>query len=428
MSKVSKPVGKWNEGLTAMLRHVEHVTRDPNNANTHGENNLAAIRHSLEKFGQQKPIVILEDGTIIAGNGTYMAAQELGWTHVAAVVSDITDPAEAKAYALADNRTAQLAEWDREELEKQLEELANAEFNLDDLAFDETALLSLGLFANEDGDVAPPGGNGEATSTRESKRARQARELDLPENPETEPGDMWLLGRHKLICGDARDEEVFKRLYGDEQCDLVITDPPCCSGGFQEAGRQAGTWGTIAADNLSTRGYEALMKGWIGVANPQSVYIFTDWRVWIPLYDVVESSGIAVRSMIVWDKGSPALGILWRTQHELVMFGSRTGNKRVKGVPAIGNVIKAQRTGNKNHYTEKPIDLIAKLMKGDEPSGRQEAIVYDPFCGSGTTILAAVDAGRTCYAVDIEPVFCDIAVRRWEAYTGEKAERIPKKD
>ena len=219
---------------------------------------------------------------------------------------------------------------------------------------------------------------------------------------------------------------------------LLMSDPPYCSGGFQEAGRSAGTWGNIAADNLSTRGFIALLTQALRAWRPQVAYLFTDWRMWIPLYDIVESCGLAVRSMIVWNKGTPGMGALWRTQHELVMFASRARDKRIKGRPAIGNVldgvpaldatestvIDADRTGNRLHYTEKPVALLEALLAGDAESGRGDGVVLDVFAGSGTTLIAAEKQHRSAVLVEVEPKFCQVIIDRWEAFTGQKAEKV----
>ncbi len=259
------------------------------------------------------------------------------------------------------------------------------------------------------------------TSDRDASNSKKQKvKIGIPENPVSERGSIWTLGKHRLLCDDCRSPDAFARLFENERCDLVITDPPYCSGGFQEAGKAAGTFGNIASDNLSTRGYIALMREWIATANPQIAYIFTDWRMWITLYDVVESSGLPVRGMLVWAKESAGLGSLWRAQHELVMFSSREGTRRIKGRPSFGNILTAKRTGNIHHYTEKPIDLLVTLIKGDQASGRR-GLIYDPFAGSGSTMIAAEQARRQARCMEIEPAFCDIAIGRWQEETGKDA-------
>lgn len=244
-----------------------------------------------------------------------------------------------------------------------------------------------------------------------------------PENPITKHGDVWILGEQRVLCGDATHKLDEKTMPLGEGA-ILLTDPPYCSGGSQEAQKKAGTWGNIAADNLSTRGYSKLIEGVLAATQFRAVYIFTDWRMWIPLYDVVEAKGHAVRSMIVWAKDNPAMGGIWRTQHELVLFGSRENQAKRGGEGSAGNILRSKRTQNEHHYTEKPVDLIAQIIKNDQTSKhREDSVVVDTFAGSGTTLIAAEQVGRKCYAIEIEPKYCDVIVKRWENLTGKKAKK-----
>lgn len=246
-----------------------------------------------------------------------------------------------------------------------------------------------------------------------------------PAEPVSKQGDLYRLGDHWLYCGDCKNPKSVEAVMRGEKPLLVISDPPYCSGGFQEAGKKAGTWGEIASDNLSTRGYKALITGMLEAARPQTAYLFTDWRMWVPLLDVVESCGIACRNMLVWDKKHPGLGsTVWRQQHELIMFASRAGGKKTSWKGGQGNVITCSRTRNEHHYTEKPVELLMTFMKQDERSEREKCPILDPFVGSGSTIIAAEKIGRSCRAIEIEPKFVDVCVRRWEEFTGEKAEKV----
>jgi DNA modification methylase len=160
----------------------------------------------------------------------------------------------------------------------------------------------------------------------------------------------------------------------------------------------------------------ALIKSAIGVCSAPLLYVFTDWRVWVNLFDTVESAGFAVRSMIVWHKDYAAMGVGWRAQHELVLFGSRTPVKFDidKG---IGNVIESKRTGNPLRPTQKPIDLLASILTVTHMA----ATIYDPFAGSGSTMIAAEQVGRAAFSIEMMPAFCDVAVKRWSKFTGRAA-------
>nr|MDD4508440.1 DNA methyltransferase [Eubacteriaceae bacterium] len=170
---------------------------------------------------------------------------------------------------------------------------------------------------------------------------------------------------------------------------------------------------------LSTRGYMALIKNMLGTTNAGMAYIFTDWRMWTNLFDAVESSGFGVRNMIVWDKGSPGMGNVWRTQHEICMMASKIKMPFDKH-KAKGNVIQCGRTGNINHPTEKPVELLTKIIGVTDFCGT----FFDPFAGSGTTLVACEGLGRTCYAMELDPKYCDVIIERWEELTGETAKKV----
>lgn len=255
---------------------------------------------------------------------------------------------------------------------------------------------------------------------------------DIPETPEAEAvisqkGDLWILGRHRVVCGDATNERDRELLLDGAHPEILLTDPPYCSGGFQESGRATGSIGskqsdgkggfttpTISSDNLSTRGYQVLMKNVLGATDIKVAYIFTDWRMWIYLFDLVESSGLGVRNMIVWNKKSPGMGNGWRAQHELIMFAHRTKPKwdNHKG---YSNVLEATRSGNELHPTQKPVEILEKLLDNTQWAEG----VLDTFGGSGTTLIAAESVGQQAFLMEMEPAFVDTIVRRYIRTTGK---------
>lgn len=255
---------------------------------------------------------------------------------------------------------------------------------------------------------------------------------DIPETPEAEAvisqkGDLWILGRHRVVCGDATNEQDRELLLDGAHPEILLTDPPYCSGGFQESGRITGSIGskqsdgkggfttpTISSDNLSTRGYQVLMKNVLGATDIKVAYIFTDWRMWIYLFDLVEGSGLGVRNMIVWNKQSPGMGNGWRAQHELIMFAHRTKPKwdNHKG---YGNVLEATHSGNELHPTQKPVEILEKLLDNTQWAEG----VLDTFGGSGTTLIAAESVGQQAFLMEMEPAFVDTIVRRYIRTTGK---------
>ena len=254
---------------------------------------------------------------------------------------------------------------------------------------------------------------------------------DMPPEKELEPrserGQVWRLGRHRLMCGDSTVKGDVDRLLDGASPDCILTDPPYNSGGFQEAERHnsKGTDVTynvdIINDRLSTRGHMALMRAAMGNAPDTGViYVFTDWRMWTYTFDVAESAGYRVRSMIVWDKGTPGMGVGWRTQHELILCGAKSDGLWQEHLGGQGNVISLSRMPNTHHATEKPVELLEVILR-TTPFAES---VYDPFVGAGSTIIAAENLGRVCYAMEIGPRIMDTALARWESTTGEQAELL----
>jgi DNA modification methylase len=210
-----------------------------------------------------------------------------------------------------------------------------------------------------------------------------------------------------LYHGDCR--EVLADL-GDT-FDCVITDPPYSSGGFQEAGKSNGSIGTrgsekIALDNLSTRGYERLMREVLRYLNQaDEIYIFTDWRMWINTFDALEAGGWRVRNMLVWDKVQMGMGMPWRNQHELIAYGKRSPAKILDG--KRGNVLQSRRSGNVNHPTEKPLGLLSQLV-----ANTRADVIMDPFAGSGTTPVAAKQAGVHSVGIEMHEAYCEVIAKR----------------
>jgi len=368
---------------------------------------VAAVAKSIREFGFRQPIVVDEDMVILVGHTRLKAARRLGLATVPVHVAEGLTRAQKKAYRIADNRLNDLAEWNEELLAIELEDLKLDGYDVELTGFSETEMSRLlgdgatGIEGLTDPDAVPEA---------------QAEAI-------TKPGDVWLLGRHRLMCGDSTLSGDVERLLVGATVDLVCTDPPYCSGGFQENGKSSGSVGTsakhkmVANDTLSTRGYSALLKSAFSLFGAQYLYAFTDWRMWIYLFDVSESSGFGVGSMIVWDKGTPGMGRGWRAQHELVLWGCKQTAPFDKHAPGVGNVLHGKRTGNFHHTTEKPVDVVAALLQ-NVPFVRT---VADPFNGSGTTMIACEQVGKEYRGMEMDALYVDVAVRRWQQFTGKKA-------
>ena len=398
--------------------NLSELTPDPRNANKGTERGRDALEHSLRSYGAGRSILLDKHGTIIAGNKTAETAADIGIDEVVVVETDgnkvvavkrtdldlAKDPA-ARELAYADNRVSELdLDFDPEAILTDLQEGVSLENLWSQAELDQ--MLK---------DLTPP---------TDAPEAQTDRAAELQEKWQTERGQVWEIGRHRLMCGDCRSKQDAGKVT-KKNAVMMVTDPPYCSGGWQEAQRAGGTWGNIANDALSSRGWNALMSNVLESVSSMAAYVFTDWRMWVMMYDLLESKGLPLRQMIVWDKGNPGLGnSIWRGQHELVAYGTSQKAKPIDGVGGIGNVIQCDRTGNNLHQTEKPVELITKIISADSRSSTRDGIaIYDPFLGSGTTMVAAEQLNRTCYGMEISPAYCDVIVKRWENLTGEEATR-----
>lgn len=389
---------------------------NPKNPNQHPDNQIQLLGRIIRQTGWRAPITVSKrSGFIVKGHGRLAAALLEGMKEAPVDYQTYTNDAEEYADLVADNRIAELAETDQKLLADIFADIDTGEIPMELTGYteDEVENLVTALAEALHNDLNEPD---------------EVPELPEPEETVTQKGDLWILGRHRVVCGDATSEKDRELLLNGAHPEILLTDPPYCSGGFQESGRSVGSIGTkqadgnggfktptINSDNLSTRGYQVLMKAVIGATDVKVAYIFTDWRMWVYLFDLVEGSGLGVKNMIVWNKKSPGMGMGWRTQHELVMFAHRTKPKwdNHKG---YGNVLEATRSGNELHPTQKPVEILEKLLDNtDWAEG-----VLDTFGGSGTTLIAAESAGQPAYIMEMEPGFVDVIVRRYIKATGKK--------
>jgi ParB-like chromosome segregation protein Spo0J len=358
---------------------IDSLTFDPANVRKHDEKNLAAIKASLNRFGQQKPIVVDANGVVRAGNGTLAAAKALGWKEIRIVRSSLAG-SEATAYAIADNRSAELAEWDDDVLSQTL---AALQIEDEDLA------LATGFDAKEiDALLAPD----------------EVTEDDVPEapvDPITKPGDLWILGEHRLLCGDSTNSEDVERLMNGEKADATITDPPYGIG-YQKNGASGShgwkDYGKVKWDN--SRPSDSHIR-WMATSAEVAV-------LWGGNYfaDVLPPT----MGWLVWDKGQRDFSL---ADCELA-WTSRQKASRVFDMSRA-----AALQDGKVHPTQKPVKLMAWTIE-QVTTG---VLILDPYLGSGTTMIAAEQLGRKCYGMEISPAYCDVIVKRWENLTGKKAKR-----
>ena len=392
---------------------IDELDCDPANVRAHDSKNLDAIKSSLRRFGQQKPIVVNEKGIVIAGNGTLTAARALGWDSIN-IVKTVLEGSEATAYAIADNRTGELAEWDEEALAKQLSAL-----QIEDEALVEAAGFSdAELTALVDEVTGITEGNTDPDEVPE-----------VPEEPTAQPGQIWQLGNHRLMCGNSTSAEDVAALMNGEKVDLVLTDPPY----------NLAEDSPLVAQGSSAKNYTKMIDaGWDKGFEPIKfisnlpdaikencfVLVFTSHRLFGEIIDIFEDM-FKKSGHLVWCKTNPMpslMKVTWTHATELIAF-SRIG-KPVFNFPETGhclNYIVSTKQPRADHPTAKPIDLLSELI---ERSTKKESSVLDLFLGSGSTLIACEQTGRKCYGMELSPAYCDVIIKRWEDFTGQTAELV----
>ncbi len=367
-----------------------------------------AVAKSLQEFGFRQPIVVDGDGVIVVGHTRHKAALKLGLTEVPVHVAAGLTPAQTKAYRLADNRTAAIATWDDDALVTELLGLQEQGYDLDLTGFDADDLSRL------------LGGQLEALPGDPE---------DVPEppaEPVTRLGDLWVLGGHRLVCGDAADPAAYAQLLDGTPADLLLTDPPY---NVAYAGKTTAAM-TIANDDMDPEAYRAFLarclSGAVAVVKPGGGFYV--WHADLHALAVrlaCTDAGLAVRQCLVWAKSAFTLGrqdYHWR--HEPCLYGWRDGAAHEwLGDRAQSTVLEFDRpVRNGEHPTMKPAALFEYLVRNSCPEG---GVVLDPFAGSGTALIAAETTGRRAAVLELDPRYCDVIVTRWEAFTGRKAERVP---
>lgn len=364
------------------------------------------VAASLERFGLVKnSVVVDEDMVLITGHTTLKAMQSLGWTACPAVtqVFGLTEE-EKRAYRIADNKLGELAEWDLELLALELDDLKVLDFDLDQTGFDDKELgkiLDTSKEASED-DYEPP----------------------VEIETSIQRGDLFRLGRHRLLCGDSTSAEDVGRLTDGEKADLLLTDPPY---GVSYVGKTKDAL-TIENDALTEEGLEELIRGAFSLAETNcrpGAY----WYATVPagplhllFADDWKARGI-LRQIMVWVKDSMVLGHSeYHYRHEPILFGWMPGERYKNPDRTRTTVWECPRPkASREHPTMKPVALWARAI---QDGSREADLVFDPFLGSGTTLVACEQLGRTCYGMEISPQYCQVIIDRWEKLTGQKAEKV----
>ncbi|WP_205027777.1 site-specific DNA-methyltransferase [Anaerosacchariphilus polymeriproducens] len=376
------------------------------NARTHNAEQIKKLQASIREFGFLNPILIDEKFNIIAGHARIEAAKEEGRKEVPCLfVEDLTE-AQKKAYLLADNRLALDAGWDMELLKLEIEELKELNFDLNLTGFQMEELDDF-IF-------------GEEEEVKEDDY-----EIELPEKPKSKEGDLYQLGRHRLLCGDSTNQEVIKRLLGDNQADLFITDPPynvAYEGKTKDAMK-------ILNDCMESDSFRKFLVDsfWAADKVMRPGAAFYIWHADSEGYNfrgACLEMDWKVRQCLIWNKNAMVLGRQdYQWKHEPCLYGWKPGAPHVwendRSQTTILNFDRPNR--NVEHPTMKPILLFDYQIKNNTKPGE---IVLDSFAGSGTTIMACEQNGRNAYCCELDPKYVDVIINRWESFSGEKAQKV----
>ncbi|WP_045785198.1 site-specific DNA-methyltransferase [Ralstonia mannitolilytica] len=381
------------------------------NARTHSDDQVAQIAASIAEFGFTNPILAGSDGIIVAGHGRLAAAQKLGLEIVPVVVLDHLSPTQRRALVLADNRLAELATWDDALLRIELEALQDDGFDLDLTGFDADALAE--LLADEEPQI--------------EGRTEDDAIPEMPEEPVSRSGDVWRLGPHRLVCGDATTAEAYARLFPDgERADMVFTDPPYNVNYANSAkDKLRGKHRPILNDALGEGFYDFLYDALalIMAHTRGAIYVAMSSSELDTLQAAFRAAGGHWSTFIIWAKNTFTLGRSdYQRQYEPILYGWPEGATRHwcgdRDQGDVWQIKKPQK--NDLHPTMKPVELVERAIRN---SSRPGDVVLDPFGGSGTTLIAAEKAGRVARLIELDPKYADVIVRRWQDWTGQQATR-----
>ena len=379
------------------------------NARTHSEEQVAQIAASIVEFGFTNPILAGSDGIIVAGHGRLTAAQKLGLEVVPVVVLDHLTPTQRRALIIADNRIAENAGWDDAMLRVELDSLRDDDFDLSLTGFDADALAD--LFEGDEGDAGQTGDD------------------EVPESQDaviSRPGDVWLLGGHRVLCGDATDVKCYEQLLQGKEVDMTVTDPPYNVNYANSAkDKMRGKDRAILNDNLGDGFYDFLLAALTPImANcTGAVYVAMSSSELDVLQAAFREAGGKWSTFIIWAKNTFTMGRSdYQRQYEPILYGWPEGGKHHwcgdRDQSDVWQIKKPHK--NDLHPTMKPVELVERAIRNSSKPGD---VVLDPFGGSGTTLIAAEKSGRTARLMELDPKYVDVIVRRWQDWTGKLAKR-----
>jgi DNA modification methylase len=388
------------------------------NSRTHDKNQIEKVAASITEFGFTNPVLIQDDGTIIAGHGRVEAAIKLDMTTVPCLRLSHLTPEQAKAYVIADNALAELSGWDNDMLKLELGDLQEHNFDLELLGLDNLDKLLAqipGTEGNTDPDAIP----------------------DPPAVPKAQRGQVWRLGEHRLMCGDSTVFTDVEMLMGGIKADLVFSDPPygvsyADKNIFLNAIDKGCRIQTeikndhMAVDDMQVF-WQSAFENMLNAASDEASYYYTGPQggELLAMMMMIDRSGWQLKHMIIWAKNNHVLGRCdYNYKHEPILFGwKQKGTHKFYGPSNETSLWPIDKPlKNDLHPTMKPVELVERCIRNSSMVGQS---VLDLFLGSGTTLIAAEKTGRICYGMELSEHYCDVIIKRWENFTGKKAELLP---
>ena len=378
------------------------------NARTHSDDQVAQIAASIAEFGWTNPILAGADGIIIAGHARLLAARKLGMTEVPVIVLDHLTETERRALVLADNRLALNAGWDEEMLRVELESIRDDGFDLDLIGFTDDELEDLLREPEED-----HAGNTDEDAVPEA-----------PDTATTVAGDVWVLGEHRLLCGDATQMEAVQKVLAGALADMVFTDPPYnVNYGATMKDKLRGKKRKIANDNLGQNFEQFLKDALVNLlaVTKGAIYVCMSSSELHTLHRAFTEAGGHWSTFVIWAKNTFTMGRSdYQRQYEPILYGWKDGTDHFWcGARDQGDVWLVKKpVANDLHPTMKPVELVERAIRN---SSKGRDTVLDPFGGSGSTLIACEKSGRQARVIELEPKYCDVIVARWQEFTGKQA-------
>ena len=414
---------KIEHDIVVEYRDIDTIKLRERHTKRHAKKQVKRMAAGMVEYGITAPLMIDENGYLIAGHCRLAAAKYLGIKRLPTITLRGLSSAQIKAYGIFDNKISELSEWDIEVLNQDLNELEGLEFDLDLTGFDMGEIDQL--------------------MTRQAAPTEELQDTDLKGPPQTRLGDRWTLGRHYIMCADAREEASYRALLLSEVAQMVFADAPfnvAINGHVSGKGAVKHREFAMASGEMSDEEFIAFLIAFIlnlvKFSSDGSIhYLCMDWKHVHDLMTAAKRHYAELKNLVVWSKTNAGMGTFYRSQHELIAvykngkakhinnFGlGESGRHRSNVWSYAGmNTLTRERTEELQlHPTVKPVALVADAIRD---CSRRGGIVLDPFCGSGTTILAAEITGRRAYTLEIDPIYVDVAIRRWQRVTGEVAVR-----